>query len=373
MNRAIAALLCLCAVTGMAQDDAFVMRPAIPSPDAPDSLLLDLDWAGERLVAVGEQGHIIYSDDGGASWTHASVPVSLMLTAVDFATAERGWAVGHEGIVLASEDRAESWSIALRGEDIAALQIAAAERLIEEAQARLDAAPEEEAEEAGWALEEAEFALEDARRAQEEGITHPALNVWFDDADTGYVTGAYGMLLHTDDGGQSWELHSNRLDNPSGYHLYDITRSAAGSLFIAGEAGQLHRSRDDGETWAALESPYEGSYFGAVATPEGSVLIFGLRGRIFRSEDDGESWTAIDAPGESSLFGGGIFPGGRIVLVGAAGTVLESRDDGRSFERLPLESRASLSAVEKVGNGQLVIAGFGGIRSGTNGTGGAAP
>ncbi len=34
-------------------------------PLAPRSLLLDITVAGERLVAVGERGHILYSDDLG--------------------------------------------------------------------------------------------------------------------------------------------------------------------------------------------------------------------------------------------------------------------------------------------------------------------
>jgi photosystem II stability/assembly factor-like uncharacterized protein len=376
LKRAIAALLCLCYVTGAAQEQEFVMRPALPSPEAKKALLLDLDWVGDRLVAVGEQGHIIYSDDGGTTWSHAEVPVSLMITAVDFPDGDDGWAVGHEGLVLASKDRGETWSIALTGEDIAGLQIEAAERLVEEVRARLDEAPEEEAEDAQWALEEAEFALEDARRAEEEGFMHPALNVWFRDADNGYVTGAYGMLLRTSDGGSSWQLQSNRLDNPNGYHLYDIAQSRSGSLIVVGEAGQLHRSRDDGQTWEALDSPYEGSYFGVIATDKGSLLIFGLRGRIFRSEDDGDSWTAIDAPGESTLFDGRVVANGPIVLVGAAGTVLESTDDGRSFSKLSLDTRASLAGVvaARSGNpGNLIIAGFGGIHAGVETTGGAAP
>ncbi len=368
LKKAIAALLCLWSLAGVAREP-FAYRSAIPSPDADKALLTDLARAGERLVAVGEAGHIIYSDDAGDTWQHAEVPVSLMLTEADFSSAEQGWAVGHEGIVLYSGDGAETWTVVLQGEDIAALQIEAAERLVAEAEAAVDAAPEEELEDAEWALEDATFALEDARRAQEEGITHPALNVRFADVDTGYVTGAYGMLLHTDDGGATWQLHSNRLDNPSGFHLYDIIRTTGGALIIVGEAGQLHRSVDDGETWEALDSPYEGSFFGALATDSGSLLIFGLRGRIFRSVDDGDSWEYIDAPGESTLFGGRAFDGGRIVLVGAGGTVLESRDDGRSFTKPALETRASLAAVEADADGTLFFAGFGGVLIGLAGSG----
>ncbi len=338
------------------------MQPSIPSPDAPRLLMLDIANAGERLVAVGEQGHIILSDDGGASWAHAEVPVSLMLNGVDFPTAERGWSVGHEAIVLNSEDGGSTWRIALSSQAIATLQVDAARRLIAEAEAALEAAPEEEREDAQYALEDAEIALEDAELATQEGIVYPALDVWFESADRGYIVGAYGLFLATGDGGANWGLHSKRLDNLDGYHLYGIARSASGALIIAGEAGGLHRSRDDGVSWERLEPPYEGSFFGILATAEGRLLIFGLRGNIFRSEDDGETWTAIDAPGDSTLFGGRVLNDGRIVLVGAAGTVLESRDGGLSFAKLDVAGRSARNAVAENAAGDLVLAGFGGVR-----------
>lgn len=38
-----------------------------------------------RLVAVGERGVVLLSDDGGAHWRQGVVPVSITLTAVRFA------------------------------------------------------------------------------------------------------------------------------------------------------------------------------------------------------------------------------------------------------------------------------------------------
>jgi photosystem II stability/assembly factor-like uncharacterized protein len=343
------------------------MEPAIPSPDAPRTLLLDVSRAGDRLVAVGEQGHIIWSDDNGASWTHAEVPVSLMLTGVVFPTAERGWAVGHEAVVLSSGDGGKTWSVALASETIAALQVDAAREAITEAEAALEAAAKEDQEDAQYALEDAEIALEDAELAIEEGITYPALDIWFESPNRGYALGAYGLLLATTDGGATWKLHSKRLDNLDGYHLYGIARSASGALVIAGEAGGLHRSLDDGVSWERLEPPYAGSFFGILATNDGSLLIFGLRGNIFRSEDDGDSWMPIDAPGDSTLFGGRVLSDGRIVLVGASGTVLESRDGGLSFETVAVAGRSARNAVAETAAGELVLAGFGGVRVITGG------
>ncbi len=362
MRNLAAIIVCLCCLVTAAQAERFSMQPSIPSPDAPRVLMLDVALTGDRLIAVGEQGHIILSDDNGVSWTHAEVPVSLMLTGVVFPKAERGWAVGHEAMVLTSEDGGGTWTVALASETIAALQVDAANEAIAEAEAALEAAPEEAREEAQWALEDAEIALEDAELAIEEGIAYPALDVWFESVDRGYVLGAYGLLLATADGGATWKLHSKRLDNPDGYHLYGIARSASGALVIAGEAGGLHRSRDDGKTWERLEAPYAGSFFGILSTDDGSLLIFGLRGNIFRSEDDGETWTPVDAPGDSTLFGGRVLGDGRIVLVGAAGTVLQSRDGGMTFETLAVPGRSARNAVAQNAAGNLVLAGFGGVR-----------
>jgi len=57
-------------------------RPALMSEKAGRSLLIDLAHAGKRLVAVGERGHVLFSDNDGKTWTQAKVPVSLMLTSV---------------------------------------------------------------------------------------------------------------------------------------------------------------------------------------------------------------------------------------------------------------------------------------------------
>ncbi|WP_295719731.1 YCF48-related protein, partial [uncultured Halovibrio sp.] len=86
--------------------------PALETDLAAESLLLDVEYAGERLVAVGERGHIVYSDNGGESWTQAEVPVSTTLTGVDFpeGNTEEGWAVGHSGVILHTSDGGETWN-----------------------------------------------------------------------------------------------------------------------------------------------------------------------------------------------------------------------------------------------------------------------
>ena len=82
--------------------------------------------AGERLVAVGERGRIILSDDNGVTWRQVHSPTSVTLTHVTFATPVDGWAVGGMGIVLHSADGGLSWTKQLDGIQAADIALAAA-------------------------------------------------------------------------------------------------------------------------------------------------------------------------------------------------------------------------------------------------------
>ena len=83
--------------------------PSQTSPLASQRILNGAAVAGNRVVVVGQRGHILYSDDHGRSWTQASVPVSVDLVAVHFPTSKKGWAVGHGGVVLATSDGGATW------------------------------------------------------------------------------------------------------------------------------------------------------------------------------------------------------------------------------------------------------------------------
>ena len=295
-------------------------RQAIESSKAASNLLIDIARAGERLVVAGDRGHILYSDDDGASWTQARVPTRQLLTAITFVDERHGWAVGHDALVLATSDGGESWTV----------------------------------------------------QYEEREREAPLLGVWFADAQHGLAIGAYGALIETRDGGRSWNDVSERLDNEDGFHLNAIAEVRDSGLLIVGEMGAMFRSADAGETWQRLESPYEGSYFGVLGGAEpGVVIAFGLRGHLFRSADFGDSWEAVELangnghPLESGLAGGALLHDGRIVVVGHGGAVLVSADQGRSFTLHNRPDRRSLSGVSADSRGNLLLVGQGGVRLAT--------
>lgn len=349
------------AVTSQGNTTRFHMLPALQTDAASTYLILDTVTDGQRILIAGEQGHILYSDDSGTTWAHAQVPISLAITAVIFSGRDTAWAAAHDGVLLRSTDHGQSWQTNLTGIDVARMSADAAAARVEQLQLEMEQADPASIEDLEWALDDARFAFEDASAVIDDGVTMPLLDVWFEDERNGYALGAYGILLRTTDGGSTWKLISDRLDNPDNYHLYGIARSVSGTLLVAGEAGTLLRSRNSGETWDRLDSPYQGSFFGTVAAHDGGLLAFGLRGNVFRSIDEGDTWSHVDTGDQRTLLGGMTQADGSIVLVGSAGAVLVSHDHGAGFDTIPTTGNRVYSSVAETIDDKLLLVGFGGV------------
>lgn len=313
-----------------------------------------------RLVAVGERGHILFSDDAGGTWQQARVPVQVTLTAVHFPTPVLGWAVGHDGVVLHSTDGGRSWTKQIDGSRINTLMLESLQSVITDTEDRLETAAEVDKATLAARLESLEFFLDDQHLAVEEGPTRPLMDVWFKNASEGIVVGAFGTILQTTDGGQTWTAMLDRIDNPDGFHYYAICRSGD-ALFLAGEAGMLFRSDDWGANWTRLESPYEGSFFGIAGSDDGTlVTAFGLRGSLFLSRDGGESWTRASVPTGASIAGGCFLSDGTFYLACIDGTILRSQDKGKTITALAHRFPGSVSLSEAI-DGGLIIAGMRGV------------
>jgi photosystem II stability/assembly factor-like uncharacterized protein len=310
-------------------------EPALQTPRAAGAAMLAVTRAGTRLVAAGERGIVLLSDDGGSSWRQARVPVQVTLTALRFADARTGWAVGHLGVVLKTEDGGASWHKQLDGVQAAAL-MARALRAGDDRQQKA------------------------AQRYEDEGPDKPFFDLDFSDARRGVVVGAYNLAFATSDGGASWVPLSSRLPNPKNLHLYSA-RFVNGSLFIAGEQGLLLKSADGGASFEALPSPYKGSFFGLLATRSGALLAYGLRGRALRSTDGGVNWDEVGTASAVSLNAGLELSDGRLVLLAQSGDLLLSRDDGRSFTRVVADGVPAAGLAPNT-QGKLVLAGLRGMR-----------
>jgi photosystem II stability/assembly factor-like uncharacterized protein len=277
------------------------MRVAFPTR----ADMLGVAPAGNRVVAVGDHGTVLLSDDAGKSWRQArEVPTQALLTSVCFIDATRGWAVGHWGVVLSTQDGGETWKL----------------------------------------------------MRQDVSVDRPLFSVHFMDGNTGIAAGLWSLVLRTTDGGASWtpiEVPVPRGAGKYGPNLYQIFPAQEGRLFIAAEQGYIYRSDDGGLSWSMIETGDRGSLWTGLGLRDGSLLVAGLNGKLLRSAD-GTSWSDLQSGVGSSITDLAQQPDGTVIGVGLAGAVVDSKD-GIHFSAHPRPDRASLTAVLVTAQGHALL------------------
>lgn len=315
--------------------------PAQMSSLAQSTLLIATARAGDRLVAAGWRGHILYSDDQGETWTQTPVPVSVTLTALSFPTAQQGWAVGHSGVVLHTEDGGETWERLLDGRQTPKDTLAFYDELA--ASGDELAAQWRKALPINW----------------EHGAEQPWLDVWFENEQHGFVVGPFNLIYETQDGGQSWTPWMHRVDNAKALHLNAI-EVVGEALYMPSELGLVHRMRSGEESFSRLETGYTGSFFG-VCGDASLVLAYGLRGTVYASLDQGDSWAPVETGEHTALTACTRSEDGGYLIAASSGQVVEIERNGKSVSAAVKASALwPLTGLSTMGD-RLVGVGMGGI------------
>lgn len=148
-----------------------------------------------RRIIIAQYGRILYTLDGGVTWTKSDSVTAWDLNDLSFGDDKVGYVVGDRGTILKTTDSGISWSL---------IPMNTGDNLY---------------------------------------------GVYFTDANNGTVVGMYGKILKTTDGGISWIEQQSGTYN----HLYKIVFDKNNGM-IAGEFGTILNSNDGGETWTREES-----------------------------------------------------------------------------------------------------------------------
>ena len=349
--------LLLISAPATAQDEAphQLPSPAVRVPLADESLILHVIETPRGLVAVGERGHVLLSEDG-KNWTQAEfVPVHATLTRVTYAD-ERLWAVGHDSAIIHSYDYGQTWTL----------------------------------------------------QHFEPEWEQPLLDVHFFDADHGIAVGAYGLYMRTEDAGRHWdvlnmadlvvaeaidweaaerafleeqaesgevmddEFAEEAMDEfGMGFdrgcyefmecHLNAFLDLGDGRQMIAAERGYGFRSVDGGESWESFRFPYSGSMFGLLHMGGDKILAYGLRGNVQRSYDFGDNWTVLGTGLDSTLMGGTVDRQGRALMVGSGAARLHYDPDTGRFDLNEDRLGSDYASVLVTPDGTTVLAGADGL------------
>ena len=276
---------------------------------APETLTtFDVATDTKTLYAVGERGVVLTRTKAeGSAWKTHRLPTTKSLTSM--AVSDRSKViVGYGGTILRSDTDSDNWTMI---------------------------------------------------GAEELTYGDPLMDVVHLGDDRFISVGAFGLALLSEDGGRTW----NKLTLSEEYfdrHLYSIMQ-AGNAWILIGESGSLFKTEDLGQSWAQMESPYTGSFFGGLQTPGGAWVLYGMRGQVWRSENQGDSWTKSRTGIELAINAHGVAKNGDVYLLGNSGEFLASGDDGKTFRR---QTRApqhgDITSASRI-NGKWLISGTRGV------------
>lgn len=157
--------------------------------------LRSVNTNGSNVYVVGDSGKFYVSYNGGSTWDARSLAAGKTLKALTFVTSQIGWVAGNDGMVLKTTDGGVSWN-------------------------------------------------------QQVSSTSQHLNALaFVDTQTGYAAGTLGTLLKTTDGGTTWVDIA-----PAGWTKNILSVSVSGAaVYVAGVDEFCYRSGDGGVSWTELD------------------------------------------------------------------------------------------------------------------------
>jgi len=185
----------------------------------------------------------------------------------------------------------------------------------------------------------------------------PLFDIQFPSVEVGYASGAYDTLMKTTDGGKTWNLLPTGIDNIyNGLFFHD-----ADNGFLVGEFGTLLKTSDGAHSWQKIDiGGYQGSLFGITFLSRETAVAYGINGKLIISYDGGDSWADIPTGTEEVLYRAAAI-GSDVAVVGRSGVTLLSNDGAKSFTKKSEPDNYSLAGVCAHSAGFVAVGEFGTI------------
>lgn len=291
--------------------------------------------------AVGGQGKILHTTDGGRSWTPQNAGTSADLKDVAFASATHGWAVGTGGMILVTTDGGATWRHREAIDDTVAPPRPVLNNL--NALAFANAATIVAAGGGRTIVRSTDGGNTWAKVPSGTGSVE--LNdVKFGDGTTAWAVGASATVLKSSDSGATWAAQTIPSDQrvpPAtfGNHLLGVHFTDAQNGWAVGASGWAIITTNGGATWTkkrpvggASSTSLTGVYFANSTTGWATQS----NGTLLRSTDGGNTWSVLpDVPTTQLLNGITGLPGdtNRIWVTGQNGFSGYTTDGGATWLR----------------------------------------
>lgn len=303
------------------------LAAAFPAPPQVRAILTDPEYPGR--ITIGTQDGVWRSDDAGRQWRRLSAPAPglAVWSLTRHPTLPRTLLAGYEpAVVQRSDDDGQTWHALPLGEafpDITLRPYPMPKRITgiavspgnpSEMFASIEVGGLHKTVDAGraWA------SVTDGLYVTEDGVD--LHNVVASPAEPARITtvGRIGCF-RSDDGGRHWRTLPVPSLRPRGTYCRGLAYAPddASTLYVGagndfdGDVGALFASRDDGESWTALDLgvPLKSTIFALAFTPLAPAAVYctSKYGHVFRSRDRGATWQMNPLPpGAGHVFALGV-------------------------------------------------------------------
>lgn len=143
----------------------------------------------------------------------------------------------------------------------------------------------------------------------------------FADDRHGWIVGAEGTILYTEDGGEKWKAQ----DSTTQVALFHVDFYDSQRGWVVGENGTILRTSDGGKSWQPSQVPSASNVtlLSVKFVDENNGWAVGHKGTILYSSNGGVTWTAQPSPVKENLYALAIDKK-YCWIVGAGGIVLRS-------------------------------------------------
>ena len=300
--------------------------------------IYEVDFAtAQDGVAVGQDGIVLKTDDGGQTWNRIPIELPLLdwqVAQPHYFAVSRGadaqhiWAVGPVGAIIRSQDGGETWENLSLWCDMSFDNFATS-----------DPADDPES---TLRLNPCDVTLN--------GVSFPTNT-------DGWVAGEFGIILRTQDGGVTWQRQRDVHNLPKytrpelpeeeairqripplyieDLFLIDVDFRSAQEGYVTGESGTLLQTTDAGETWTNIPSGSFNTLLSVTAAPDDNRSDFatGVLGTLASVTSD--AWQLDENVRQDVLTWirtASFAPDGQFgVACGGKGTVMVTTDSGKSW------------------------------------------
>ncbi len=252
----------------------------VVQPSGTSVNLFDIHFVNTLIgYAVGANGVILKTTNGGENWFSLSSPLPIQLNACYFINSQIGYVCGQNGTVFKTTNGGEDWLILPTG------------------------------------------------------VSYDLYDIYFVSPETGFITAENSTVLRTYNGGANFDLLSVTPIIP--YVLKGISVVLGGShAFVVGEGGAVFKTTDYGNNWTQLNANSRAYLYKTVFLNQNNGFIVSDSGYVLKTTDGGNNFLKINIV-PYPLYNLSFLSSQIGYVCGYNGIVYKTTNGGENWEREP--------------------------------------